>query len=97
MIAAGGNLPLRSWPLFYPRHEQVDYLSDSGRTDIRPAMGSEDFSFILNEVPGAYVFLGNGDTAGVHNHRYDFNDEAIPYGAALYAAIVERKLPKGQP
>ena len=39
--------------------------------------------------------LGNGATAEVHNHRYDFNDEAIPYGAALYAAIVEKKLPKG--
>jgi hypothetical protein len=39
--------------------------------------------------------LGNGATAEVHNHRHDFNDEAIPYGAALYAAIVERRLPKG--
>ncbi len=60
-----------------------------------PAMGSEDFSFMMEKVPGAHINLGNGDTATVHNDRYDFNDEAIPYGVALYGAIVERKLPKG--
>jgi amidohydrolase len=60
-----------------------------------PVMGSEDFAFMMERVPGAHINLGNGATAEVHNHRYDFNDEAIPYGAALYAAIVEKKLPKG--
>jgi hippurate hydrolase len=60
-----------------------------------PVMGSEDFAYMMERVPGAHISIGNGDTAGVHNHRYDFNDEAIPYGAALYAAIVEKKLPKG--
>jgi hippurate hydrolase len=60
-----------------------------------PVMGSEDFAFMMERVPGAHINLGNGPTAEVHNHRYDFNDEAIPYGAALYAAIVEKKLPKG--
>jgi amidohydrolase len=60
-----------------------------------PVMGSEDFAYMMERVPGAHISVGNGDTAGVHNHRYDFNDEAIPYGAALYAAIVEKKLPKG--
>jgi hippurate hydrolase len=58
-------------------------------------MGSEDFAYMMERVPGAHISIGNGDTAGVHNHHYDFNDEAIPYGAALYAAIVEKKLPKG--
>ena len=57
-------------------------------------MGSEDFSFMLEARPGAYINLGNGETsAPVHNDRYDFNDEAIPYGAGLYAALVERGLP----
>ncbi|MHB1304604.1 MAG: M20 aminoacylase family protein [Acidiphilium sp.] len=57
-------------------------------------MGSEDFSFMLEARPGAYINLGNGEaSAPVHNDRYDFNDEAIPYGAALYAALVERGLP----
>ena len=58
-----------------------------------PVSGSEDFSFMLEKVPGAYINLGNGETsAPLHNHRYDFNDEATPFGAAVYARIVERKL-----
>jgi hippurate hydrolase len=61
-----------------------------------PGMGSEDFSFMMEQVPGAHINLGNGDTAALHNHKYDFNDEAIPYGVALYGTIVEKKLPKGQ-
>jgi amidohydrolase len=61
-----------------------------------PGMGSEDFSFMMEQVPGAHINLGNGDSAALHNHKYDFNDEAIPYGVALYGAIVEKKLPKGQ-
>jgi len=59
-------------------------------------MGSEDFSFMLESVPGAYINLGNGEaSAPLHNDRYDFNDEAIPYGVGLYAALVEQKLPSG--
>jgi hippurate hydrolase len=49
---------------------------------------------MMEQVPGAHVFLGNGDSAVCHNDRYDFNDEAIPFGVALYAAIVEKKMPK---
>jgi len=63
--------------------------------DAPPVMGSEDFAYMMERVPGAHISIGNGDTAGAHNHKYDFNDEAIPYGSALYAAIVEKKLPKG--
>jgi hippurate hydrolase len=59
-----------------------------------PAMGSEDFGAMMQQVPGAHILFGNGDTAGVHNQLYDFNDEAIPYGVALLAAITEKKLPK---
>ncbi|MGI8930959.1 MAG: M20 aminoacylase family protein [Sphingomicrobium sp.] len=58
-----------------------------------PASASEDFSFMLEKVPGAYINLGNGETsAPVHNSSYYFNDEAISFGAALYARVVERKL-----
>jgi amidohydrolase len=60
-----------------------------------PGMASEDFSFMLEQVPGAYINLGNGDSASVHNHLYNFNDEAIPFGSALYARLVERQLPRG--
>ena len=69
----------------------------SVRRDAPPGMGSEDFSFMMEQVPGAHINLGNGDSAALHNHLYDFNDEAIPYGVALYAAITEKKLPKGSP
>ena len=58
-----------------------------------PAPASEDFAFMLEKVPGAYINLGNGEaSAPVHNDRYDFNDEAIPYGSSLFAALVERRL-----
>ena len=60
-----------------------------------PASASEDFSFMLEKVPGAYINLGNGDCAPVHNHHYNFNDEAIPFGSALFARLVERQLPRG--
>ncbi len=65
------------------------------RRDAPASMASEDFGFMMQQVPGAHVLLGNGGSASVHNHLYDFNDEAIPYGVALFAAITEKKLPKG--
>ena len=58
-------------------------------------MASEDFSFMLNAVPGCYVNIGNGDVEGaceVHNPSYDFNDAALPLGAAFFVRAVERKL-----
>lgn len=61
-------------------------------------MGSEDFSYMLQECPGAYILVGNGtgEAGGceVHNPRYDFNDAAIPYGGGVLAAAVERELPR---
>ena len=68
--------------------------ADKVARDNPPGMGSEDFSFMMEKVPGAYIHVGNGDGAMPHNPRYAFNDEAIPYGAALYARVVERSLPK---
>ena len=67
----------------------------SGRVDraTPPLMGAEDFSFMLLERPGAYIFLGNGDTAMVHHPAYDFDDAAIPFGASWYAGMVEARMP----
>ncbi len=56
-------------------------------------MGAEDFSFMLNKVPGAYVFVGNGDSAALHHQSYNFNDEAAPVGASYLARIVEAAQP----
>jgi len=61
-------------------------------------MASEDFSFMLEAVPGAYINIGNGDTFGsnpVHNQFYEFNDAAIPLGSAMFAELVAQKLPRG--
>jgi hippurate hydrolase len=59
-------------------------------------LGSEDFSFMLEARPGAYINIGNGTdgshAAPLHNANYDFNDAALPLGAALFSALVERKL-----
>ena len=60
-----------------------------------PTMGSEDFAFMMEKVPGAYILVGNGEGANPHHPQYNFNDEAIPFGAGLYARLVERTLPKG--
>ncbi|PJF10589.1 M20 aminoacylase family protein [Pseudorhodobacter sp. MZDSW-24AT] len=67
----------------------------SGQVDenTAPLMGAEDFSFMLNSRPGAYIFLGNGDTAMVHHPAYNFDDNAIPFGSSWYAGMVEARMP----
>ncbi|WP_225028255.1 M20 aminoacylase family protein [Xinfangfangia pollutisoli] len=62
--------------------------------DIPPIMPAEDFSYMLEARPGAYIFLGNGDSAQCHNPAYDFNDQAIPAGCSYFVALVETRLPK---
>ncbi|WP_311275045.1 M20 aminoacylase family protein [Methylobacterium sp. WCS2018Hpa-22] len=61
--------------------------------DVAPMMAAEDFSYMLAHRPGAYIFMGNGDSAGLHHPHYDFNDAAIPYGASLWARVIETALP----
>ena len=68
-------------------------ISGSVKTDMEPMMGGEDFSYMLNERPGAYIWVGNGDTAMVHHPAYNFNDEAIPAGSSWYAGMVEARMP----
>ncbi|MGI3184597.1 M20 aminoacylase family protein [Nioella aestuarii] len=58
-------------------------------------MGAEDFSYMLEERPGAYLFLGQGEAAGLHHPRFNFNDEAAPYGASFFARLVEKAQPLG--
>ena len=57
-----------------------------------PVMGAEDFSFMLEARPGAFIFVGNGDTAGLHHPAYDFNDEVIPVGTSYWVKLVETAL-----
>jgi len=71
---------------------------DNVLTDLPPKMGAEDFSFMLNENPGCYIWVGNGPGKGgcyLHNPQYDFNDEVLPIGASYWARLAEMRLAKG--
>lgn len=70
-------------------------IAGNGAVDdtITPVMGAEDFSYMLEARPGAYLMLGQGDGAGVHHPKYNFNDEIAPIGASFFARLVERAQP----
>ena len=59
---------------------------------IQPVMGGEDFSYMLEARPGAFMFIGNGDTANLHHPAYDFNDEVIPHGVSYWVRLAETAL-----
>ena len=61
-----------------------------------PVMGGEDFSYMLEARPGSFMFIGNGDTAGLHHPAYDFNDEVIPHGISYWVRLAETGLATGQ-
>ncbi len=69
--------------------------SDQVLTSVGKEMGAEDFSYMLEKRPGAYLFLGIGEAAGLHNSNYDFNDAAAPVGASFFARLIEKALPLG--
>ncbi len=90
----------RGYPVTVNAPQNTDYAAEvamavSGQVDTNtaPLMGAEDFSFLLNERPGAYIFLGNGDTAMVHHPAYNFDDNAIPFGSSWYAGMAEARMP----
>ena len=90
----------RGYPVTVNAAEYTVFAADVARgisgnvdTDTPPLMGAEDFSFLLNERPGAYIFLGNGDTAMVHHPAYNFDDAAIPFGSSWYAGMAEARMP----
>ncbi len=68
--------------------------------DLEPSMGAEDFAFMLQTRPGAYLRLGQGQGASgsaLHNSRYDFNDDVLPLGSALHASLIEQAMPLQTP
>ena len=87
------------YPVMVNSDEQTEFAAEvaravSGACDEAPlVMGGEDFAYMLEERPGAYILVGNGDTAMVHHPEYNFNDEAIPAGCSWWAEIAERRLP----
>ena len=66
--------------------------NDKVDADFPPMMGAEDFAYLLQERPGAFIFVGNGDSAGLHHPAYDFNDEAIPIGTSYWVRLTETAL-----
>ncbi len=91
---------MRGYPMTVNAPEQTDFVADVARRvtgnidDNTPSqMGAEDFSYMLNERPGAYIFMGVGDTAKLHHPAYNFNDDAIPSGASWWAEIIESRMP----
>ena len=92
----------RGYPVTFNHDAQTEFASRIAKdivgdgkvnTNQAPVMGGEDFSFMLEERPGAFIFMGNGDTAGLHHEEYDFNDEAIPVGCSYWAKLVETAMP----
>ncbi|WP_323014842.1 M20 aminoacylase family protein [Devosia sp.] len=92
----------RGYPVVVNEPGATEILADAARdvggvnsvdTDITPVMGAEDFAFMLEERPGAYIFLGIGPSAPHHHPKYKFNDEAVPYGVSLWARLIERTMP----
>jgi hippurate hydrolase len=67
--------------------------AEAVNADVRPTMGAEDFSYMLLARPGAFIFVGNGDSAGLHHPAYDFNDGLIPTGVSYWARLVEKAMP----
>ncbi|WP_374424581.1 M20 aminoacylase family protein [Paracoccus sp. (in: a-proteobacteria)] len=95
----------RNYPVTVNHEAETEYaalaaeaVAGPGRVsrDMPPTMGGEDFSFMLNEVPGAMINIGNGDSAGLHHPAYDFNDEAIGWGVSYWTALVRARLPAAQ-
>ncbi len=89
----------RNYPAMVNHDEQTEFAAQVARSvsgdcaDAPLVMGGEDFAFMLEERPGAYILVGNGDTAMVHHPMYDFNDEAIPAGCSWWAEIAEQRMP----
>ena len=89
----------RGYPVMVNSDEQTEFAAEvarkvSGDCDDAPlVMGGEDFAYMLEERPGAYILVGNGDTAMVHHPEYNFNDDAIPAGCSWWAEIVEQRMP----
>ena len=89
------------YPVVVNHERQTAFAADVAReiagkdkvdVDVPPVMGAEDFAFMLNERPGAFIFVGNGDTAGLHHPAYDFNDETIPVGTSYWVRLAETAL-----
>ena len=90
---------MRGYPVMENAETETEYAAEVARkvsgdcSDAPLVMGGEDFAFMLNARPGAYILMGNGDTAMVHHPEYNFDDDAIPAGCSWWAEMVETRMP----
>ncbi|WP_315719236.1 MULTISPECIES: M20 aminoacylase family protein [unclassified Bradyrhizobium] len=90
----------RGYPVVVNHAEQTEIAiraakevaGDANVHEMPPMMGGEDFAYMLEARPGAFIFVGNGDSAGLHHPAYNFNDEAIVYGTSFFIKVVENTL-----
>lgn len=88
----------RNYPVMTNAARNTEYAVEAARrvagdcAEADLVMGGEDFAFLLNARPGAYILVGNGDTANVHHPEYDFNDDAIPAGCSWLVEMAESRL-----
>ena len=89
----------RGYPVMVNSDTETEFAADSaakvsgGCKEASLVMGGEDFAYMLESRPGAYILIGNGDTAMVHHPEYNFNDDAIPAGCSWWAEMVESRMP----
>ena len=89
----------RNYPITVNHERETDFAADVAASvsgscaEADLVMGGEDFSFMLEERPGAYILMGNGPSAALHHPKYNFNDEAIPAGCSYWAELVEHRMP----
>ena len=89
----------RGYPVMSNSSEQTEFAAKVARdvagecAEAPLVMGGEDFAYMLEERHGAYILLGNGDSSPVHHPKYNFNDDAIPFGCSWLVELVEQKMP----
>jgi len=91
----------RGYPVLVNHEHQTEFAAsvagqiageDKVDMSLPPMMGAEDFSYMLNARPGAFIWIGNGDSAGLHHPSYNFNDDTIPFGTSYWVKLVETAL-----
>ena len=104
-LAYGANVELdyhRGYPVMINSDLETSHMIKAAKNvagdknvddNASQVMGAEDFSYMLEERPGAYIRVGNGNTASLHHPNYDFNDESIPFGTSFWVELTETRLP----
>jgi hippurate hydrolase len=91
----------RNYPVTFNHATETEHAAAAARViagdqnvnaEVDPLMGGEDFSYMLNARPGAFIFIGNGDSANLHNAAYDFNDDVIAHGISYWVRLAEQRL-----